>query len=149
MNKIQKQFKLRMKKASAYASLRDPNYEDLSILDRDADVWLSRLNIPVKYERQDIQTRKNEKPNQHRVSRLEHELHHVFLSPGVFSFKDLALAPNFAFHFLDGQACRPARPSKLCGNNKKTRSPIKHEAAGPSLTKKAQNSASIRGVKTF
>ena len=62
MNKIQKQFKLRMQKASAYASLRDPNYEDLSILDRDADVWLSRLNIPVKYERQDIQTRKNEKP---------------------------------------------------------------------------------------
>ena len=57
-----KKFKLIMKKASAYKALVDPDYEDYSILDKDADEWLNRLNDPAKYERQDIKTRDNEKP---------------------------------------------------------------------------------------
>ena len=51
-----------MKKASAYKALVDPDYEDYSILDKDADEWLNRLNIPSKYERQHIKTRRFEKP---------------------------------------------------------------------------------------
>lgn len=62
MNKVEEKFKLKMKRASAYAALQNPNYEDYSLLDKDADVWLTRLNVPAKYERQDIKTRKNEKP---------------------------------------------------------------------------------------
>ena len=62
MNKVEDKFKLKMKRASAYAALQNPNYEDYSLLDKDADVWLTRLNVPAKYERQDIKTRKNEKP---------------------------------------------------------------------------------------
>jgi len=57
-----KKFKLIMKKASAYKALVDPDYEDYSILDKDADEWLNRLNIPSKYERQHIKTRRFEKP---------------------------------------------------------------------------------------
>lgn len=62
MNKVEEKFKLKMKRASAYAALQNPNYEDYSLLDKDADDWLTRLNVPAKYERQDIKTRKNEKP---------------------------------------------------------------------------------------
>tara|TARA_R110000851_G_scaffold127275_1_gene259234 strand:+ start:449 stop:670 length:222 start_codon:yes stop_codon:yes gene_type:complete len=62
MNKVEDKFKLKMKRASAYAALQNPNYEDYSLLDKDADDWLTRLNVPAKYERQDIKTRKNEKP---------------------------------------------------------------------------------------
>ena len=62
MNNVEDKFKLKMKRASAYAALQNPNYEDYSLLDKDADVWLTRLNVPAKYERQDIKTRKNEKP---------------------------------------------------------------------------------------
>ncbi len=62
MNKVEEKFKLKMKRASAYAALQNPNYEDYSLLDKDADDWLTRLNVPAKYKRQDIKTRKNEKP---------------------------------------------------------------------------------------
>ena len=62
MNKVEDKFKLKMKRASAYASLQNPNYEDYSLLDKDADDWLTRLNVPAKYERQDIKTRRSEKP---------------------------------------------------------------------------------------
>jgi hypothetical protein len=62
MNKVEEKFKLKMKRASAYAALQNPNYEDYSLLDKDADDWLTRLNVPAKYERQDIKTRKYEKP---------------------------------------------------------------------------------------
>ena len=62
MNKVEDKFKLKMKRASAYASLQNPNYEDYSLLDKDADDWLTRFNIPAKYKRQDIKTRRYEKP---------------------------------------------------------------------------------------
>tara|TARA_R100001443_G_scaffold117116_1_gene140011 strand:+ start:1653 stop:1871 length:219 start_codon:yes stop_codon:yes gene_type:complete len=39
-----------------------PFGDELFVLDKDADDWLTRLNIPAKYERQEIQTRKYEKP---------------------------------------------------------------------------------------
>ena len=60
MNKVEEEFKLRMKRASA--SLQNPNYEDHSLLDKDADEWLTRLNVPEKYERGNIKIRRYEKP---------------------------------------------------------------------------------------
>tara|TARA_R110001632_G_scaffold110402_3_gene220931 strand:+ start:826 stop:1077 length:252 start_codon:yes stop_codon:yes gene_type:complete len=44
--------------------LYNPFYEDQTILDKDVDEWLVRLNqpAPMKYERQNIKIRKGEKP---------------------------------------------------------------------------------------
>ena len=61
MNKARKLSK-RKRWVDLQHAIHDPNYEDYSLLDKDADVWLTRLNVPAKYERQDIKTRRNEKP---------------------------------------------------------------------------------------
>jgi hypothetical protein len=57
-----------------------PFGEELFVLDKDADDWLTRLNIPVKYERQDIKTRRYEKPERRYVNngRLTHTVVEVF-----------------------------------------------------------------------
>ena len=45
-----------------------PFGDELFVLDKDADDWLTRLNIPAKYERQDIKTRRYEKPKRRYVN---------------------------------------------------------------------------------
>jgi len=47
---------------SVYRSFADPFYKDYTLLDEDADEWLTRLNRPVKYERQKIKIRDREMP---------------------------------------------------------------------------------------
>jgi hypothetical protein len=45
-----------------------PFGDELFVLDKDVDDWLTRLNIPAKYERQDIKTRRYEKPKRRYVN---------------------------------------------------------------------------------
>ena len=49
MNNVEDKFKLKMKRASAYAALQNPNYEDYSLLDKDADDWLTRWNFLLRF----------------------------------------------------------------------------------------------------
>ena len=58
----EQQYKRGKARFDALRSLYDPCYKDYTLLDEEADEWLSRLNRPVKYERQNIKTRDNEKP---------------------------------------------------------------------------------------
>ena len=59
MNKDNKRSRIRF---DYLRSLIEPWQNDYTLLDEEADEWLSRLNVPNKYKRQNIKTRENEKP---------------------------------------------------------------------------------------
>jgi|TARA_A100000172_G_scaffold79096_1_gene65500 hypothetical protein len=58
----EQQYKRSRMRFDALRSLLDPYYNDYTLLDEEADEWLTRLNRPIKYERQNIKIRDGEKP---------------------------------------------------------------------------------------
>ena len=58
----EQQYKRGRMRFDALRSLYDPCYKDYTLLDEEADEWLTRLIRPVKYERHNIKIRDCEKP---------------------------------------------------------------------------------------
>ena len=58
----EQQYKRSRMRFDALRFLFVPWQNDYTLLDEEADEWLTRLNRPIKYERQNIKTRDNEKP---------------------------------------------------------------------------------------
>ena len=57
----EQQYKRSRMRFDALRSLLDPYYNDYTLLDEEADEWLTRLNRPIKYERQNIKIRDGDK----------------------------------------------------------------------------------------